>query len=197
LANVVSDISGLVTLKEAAMLDGALSGSISISVADFVLEREFAPEQCTVLIKRGLDVRVVGQEGMELARSYVARDPGIGFGDGVSVALAKISALPVMSVEEKVRRLAESESIECHNIMWLLDQLEADGMYTPEMLQVATTALLRARTPAVRDEAKARIEKYHDRIRKEREVREVSPRCTVLTGAGSPVLMTTTEPDPD
>lgn len=158
---LVSDTSVLIDLQRGGVVDSLFKLSVDIGVPDLLFERELRMWDGPDLTELGLRVLVLDGPGVELAQSYRTREPRLSLPDTFALALARTGSHVLLAGDASLRALAAVEGVECHGVLWVLDQLEGHRILTPTKLRTALRAIAshpRCRLP--RTEIQLRLARY-------------------------------------
>lgn len=157
---LVSDTSVLVDLQRGGVLEIALRLPYDFAVPDLLFERELRMWNGPALEGR---IRVLGleAEGVEIADHYRRADTRLSLPDAFALALAKQGGHTLLAGDASLRAMAESERVECHGVLWVLDEIARCGLAPLSALHAALTAISehpRCRLP--RNEIRKRLEEW-------------------------------------
>ena len=130
-------------------------------VPDLLLELELKGHGGSRLRRLGLEIEETDPSGFSEAQKYLGDVPELSFSDCLAFTLAKTRSWTLLTGDGPLRRLAKEESVECHGVLWILDQIHVFGTAAPEDLHVGLTAISeheRCRLP--RSEILIRLENY-------------------------------------
>jgi hypothetical protein len=158
---LVSDTSVIIDLERGGLLDAIFRLSYEFAVPDLLYERELKASNGEGLKSKGLQVLSLDAAGVQLAQDYRAREAKLSLPDTFALALAKTGNHVLLAGDGSLRDLAGAESVEVHGVLWLLDQLEAQGVLNKRDLDAALTKIAshrRCRLP--KSEINKRLERY-------------------------------------
>lgn len=158
---LVSDTSVLIDLERGGMLRALFRLPFDVGVPDVMYERELRTWGEHDLLTYGLHVLTLAPDGVALAQDYRAREPRLSLPDALALALAKSGDHVLLAGDGALRALAETDGVESHGVLWVLDQLEAARLMTASQLLIGLTAISthpRCRLP--RDEVRKRLTLY-------------------------------------
>ncbi len=162
---LVSDTSVLVDLERGSFLEASFRLPLQFAVPDLLYERELKGYGGEQLIRLGLFVEELNGDEITQAVGYRQRNPSLSVPDSFAIALAKTRAWALLAGDGALRQLANDEDIECHGVLWLLDEIERAATVTIAELQNGLTAISehpRCRLPKV--EVRHRLTSYADRL---------------------------------
>jgi len=164
---VVSDSSCLIDLRKASLLDALLRLPYEILIPNTLFEDEllkFSDAQKRMLIRGGLKVVDLPGERVLRAQQLIRSVPQLSVNDGFAFALAEShDGCILLTGDAHLRSLAVKHKIEVHGILWVIDQMYANGLKTGRTLHRALRAL--ADDPAVRlpkPELSAFLKRFED-----------------------------------
>jgi len=158
---LVSDTSILIDLERGNLLEATFDLSWEFAIPDLLYKRELRDHNGPELLRLGLRVEALDENGVRLALSYRARSSALSLPDTFAIALAKIHGWVLLTGDAQLRRLANVEQIENHGVLWVLDQLLAERGASAELLLQSLTAIAahpRSRLPG--REVKHRLDRY-------------------------------------
>jgi len=110
------------------------------------------------LVELGLRVEELDEDGVKLALSYRQRASKLSLPDTFALALAKSAGFVLLTGDALLRELATAENVECHGVLWVLDQLFSEGVVQPQYLYTGLSAIARhPRCRLPRDEIASRL----------------------------------------
>ena len=158
---LVSDTSVLLDLHRGGLLEPLFNLSFEFGVPDVLFERELKHWDGPALEPLGLKVLVLDADGVTLAQTYRSREPKLSLPDAFALALAKAGGHILLAGDASLRALAQTEHVECHGVLWVIDALEDQGVLGPSQLLDGLTKIsghYRCRLPA--GETQRRLERY-------------------------------------
>jgi predicted nucleic acid-binding protein len=138
---LVSDTSVLIDLERGNLLQATFKLPTPLAVPDVLYERELAPTNGGLLRTLGLRVLSLDAEGTSLAQGYISRTTALSVPDAFALALAKQGGHILVCGDRALRQLAESESVDCHGLLWVLDQLLESVLVPPAEMHQALAAI--------------------------------------------------------
>jgi predicted nucleic acid-binding protein len=158
---LVSDTSVLIDLERGGLLEAIFALPHEFAVPDVLYDREMQGEWGEHLVRLGLRVAEVSEEGVGNALRYRQQRSSLSVPDSFALALAKERAWLLLTGDGQLRELAIGENVECHGVLWLLDIMEEARIPGIQPLHDGLTALAahpRCRLP--RREITIRLERY-------------------------------------
>jgi hypothetical protein len=131
---LVSDTSVLVDLERGNLLQAAFLLPLEFAVPDVLYHRElkdFGGQQLTDL---GLRIEELPPEGVELAKNFRDRKPGLSVPDAFAAALAKTQGWALLAGDGLLRELAAEEAVECRGVLWLMDLMLEEAVVEAQVL---------------------------------------------------------------
>lgn len=123
---LVSDTSVLIDLERAVLLPRAFGLAAEFAVPDVLFEHELRPYGGAALLTLGLRVESLDGDGVARAAAYRRTQRALTVADSFALALAKQTGWILLTGDGALRTLADSEQIESHGILWLLDLMETE-----------------------------------------------------------------------
>ncbi len=164
----VSDTSILIELGRGNLVEHAFRLPCEFIVPDLLYRRELAPYDGKTLLRLGLKVQELDAHHVEQAQAFSARAP-VSLADAFALVLAKASAEALLTGDQNLRRLAETESVTCRGALWVLDQMLAEG--------VADAATLYQGLTAIGNHARCRLPKAEVRSRRQAWAKQAGLAC--------------------
>jgi hypothetical protein len=119
---LVSDTSVLVDLQRGGVLEIALGLPYEFAVPDLLFERELREWEGLAL--EHITVLTLDAGGVELAVGYRRVDAKLSLPDAsFALALAKRGGHTLLAGDASLRAMAQSESVECHGVVWVFDEI--------------------------------------------------------------------------
>lgn len=139
---LVSDTSILIDLERGRLLEVAFGLSYEFVVPDLLYKQELREENGEALIALGLTVAELEPAQATMAQDYHGRTSSrISLPDAFALALAKAHGYVLLTGDQQLRGLAEEESVDCHGVLWVLDQMYHQGAATFDVLYDGLTAI--------------------------------------------------------
>ena len=130
---VVSDTSVLIDLERGGLLEAAFRLPFAFAVPDLLYEKELKAHGSR-LIELGLRIGELDGEGVTQALEYQRRTPALSLPDCFALALAARGNWTLLTGDSRLRRLAEAIRVDCHGLLWLLDEMFSTGAATSRTL---------------------------------------------------------------
>jgi hypothetical protein len=166
---LVSDTSILIDLERCALLHQAFALQVEFVVPDLLYERELRDYGGPDLIALGLRVESLDESDVQRAQEYRLANPRLALPDTFALALARSRSWILLTGDGPLRSLAETERIECHGVLWLIDRMHAASVATAATLHASLERLARhPRCRLPRAEIAARLERFAEHIKLER-----------------------------
>ena len=138
---LVSDTSVLIDLERGSLLVPCFHLSFALAVPDLLYERELKDYGGNHLLELGLRVEALENDGVALSQSYQRNNQSLSMPDSFALALAKTNSQTLLSGDRGLRELAEKEKVECHGVLWLLNQLFKERVSSKSDLHSALEAI--------------------------------------------------------
>lgn len=149
---LVSDTSVLVDLERGLLLDACFQLPFKFAVPDLLYEQELKSYGGDELISLGLIVEDLDSDDVMSALEYRRMVPVLSLPDSFALALAKSREWTLLTADGVLRQLAIKEAVECHGVLWMLDEIHSFGTATAKELYSGLTAISqhpRCRLPKV------------------------------------------------
>lgn len=138
---LVSDTSVLVDLERGSLLEASFRLPFQFAVPDLLYERELKDYGGDELIRLGLTVEELDDDGLTRALEYRHQVPALSVPDSFAFALAQIYQWVLLTGDGALRQLATHEAIECHGVLWVLDEIHSAEVATVQDLHDGLTAI--------------------------------------------------------
>ena len=116
---LVSDTSILIDLERGSLLKTCFRLPFQFAVPDLLYERELKNHGGDNLLRLGLRIEELDSTGVACALRYRREQPLI----SLPVALAARNTWTLLTGDGALRELASEECVDCHGVLWLLDQM--------------------------------------------------------------------------
>ena len=157
---LVSDTSVLVDLQRGGVLEIALQLPYEFAVPDLLFERELRTWDGLAL-EEHVTVLTLDADGIDLAVGYRRTDSRLSLPDAFALALARQGGHTLLAGDASLRAMADAEGVECHGVLWVLDEIARSNLVSLDTLHEALTAIAghpRCRLP--RAEIRKRLEEW-------------------------------------
>ena len=162
---LVSDTSVLIDLERGELIASAFKLSATFAVPDVLFERELRDYGGKELVKLGLKVESLDGDGVALAMRHMQTQRRLTVPDSFALALAKRNGWTLLTGDGPLRELAKAEEVECHGVLWLLDEFETQGAATyMQLLTVLELISAHPRCRLPRREIAIRLSRYAERL---------------------------------
>jgi predicted nucleic acid-binding protein len=135
---IVSDSSCLIDLRKASLLDVFLQLPYEILIPNTLFEDElikFTVEQKEALVRGGLQIVDLPGDGVLRAQKVVGALPHLSIHDGFAFALAEQNpGCILLTGDSGLRNLGEEHRMEVHGVLWIIDEIHANGLAAREVL---------------------------------------------------------------
>ena len=163
---LVSDSSILLEMAKRGLLEAMFRLPFEFAVPDVLFEEELidlGAYSRDDLRRYGLRVEDLDAIGLTTALSYQARRRRLSLVDCFALALSSIKGYALLTGDKTMRTLAETEAIEVHGVLWLMDAMVA--------AKVVPSASILAALIAMRDDPRCHLPAPELAIR----IRQLSP----------------------
>jgi predicted nucleic acid-binding protein len=127
---LVSDTSVLINLERGELIASAFKLSATFAVPDVLYERELRDYGGEDLVRLGLRIESLDGDGVEMAMRHRQVQRQLTVPDSFALALAKRNGWTLLTGDGPLRELARAEGVDCHGVLWLLDEFETQGAAT-------------------------------------------------------------------
>ena len=163
---LVSDTSVLVDLERGSLLEASFRLPFRFVVPDLLYERELKNWGGEELIRLGLAVEELDGDGVRRAITYRRRVPALSLPDCFVLVLAQTRSWILLSGDGALRQLAADETVECHGVLWLLDEMrDADAVGIRDLYDGLTAIAKHPRCRLPKFEIRRRLASYAERLR--------------------------------
>lgn len=137
---IVSDSSALIDLRKGGILELFLKLPFEFVIPDALIESEllsFTKKELAALRKH-MKVATLDGTGVKQARAIVAETPALSLLDGFALVVAtQHPGAILLTGDKRMRQRAESTRIECHGVLWIVEELLKLPNPEIKMLRVA------------------------------------------------------------
>ena len=158
---LVSDTSVLIDLERGSLLDAAFRMPFEFAVPDLLYERELKDHGGDRLCRQGLRVSELDGDGVARALRYRRDRPALSLSDCFALALAAENRWILLTGDAALRGLADAEHVDCHGVLWLMDEMHRTASASAQELHdglAAISAHPRCRLP--KGEIRGRLARY-------------------------------------
>lgn len=120
---LVSDTSVLIDLERGNLIEAVFRLPYEFAVPDVLYDRELKDNNGPELKALGLRIEELDGAGVRRALDYRQTVPQLSFPDALALSLAKTEGYILLSGDQALKGLADSETVECHGVIWVLDQI--------------------------------------------------------------------------
>ena len=112
-----------------------------LAVPDVLYERELRATNGALLVTLGLQVLRLDDAAVAAAQGYLARAKSLSVPDAFALALAKSGGHVLVCGDRALKGLADVESVECHGLFWILDEIVDEGLLPARRVRIALQAI--------------------------------------------------------
>ncbi|WP_164928479.1 PIN domain-containing protein [Gloeobacter violaceus] len=138
---IISDSSCLIDLHKVALIDALLQLPYEVVIPDLLFADEllsFSAEERKAMILHGLKVLSLPGEGVVRASDLSGRHPRLSLYDCFALVLAeRTPGCILLTGDNELRRLAGTQCIEVHGVLWAIDEMHRVGAAASELLYLA------------------------------------------------------------
>jgi hypothetical protein len=152
LAVLVSDTSVIIDLDRGALIEDLFRLPYEFAVPDLLFERELKGPLGDRMVALGLMVEELTPEEVTRAAALKRRQVELSTADTFACVIAEIRGWTLLTGDGGLRSVAAAIGLPMHGVLWLIDQLEAEGIVDGLGLHKALSAISahpRCRLPAV------------------------------------------------
>lgn len=136
---IISDSSALIDLRKGEILELFLKLPFEFVIPDVLIESEllsFSKKEISLLRKQMIVAKLGGDE-VEKARLIVASVPALSLLDGFALVVAeKHPGCILLTGDKRMRLRAEQTSIECHGVLWIIEEIhKAESSHSKALLK--------------------------------------------------------------
>lgn len=163
---LVSDTSVLIDLEQGSLLEASFRLPFQFAVPDLLYERELKNWRGSELLRLGLAVKELDGDEVTCALAYRQRVQALSLPDCFALALAQNRSWTLLTGDSALRRLAEHEGVECHGVLWVLDEMHTAAAATVQELYDGLTKIsMHPRCRLPKPEIRRRLASYADILR--------------------------------
>ncbi len=158
---LVSDSSVLIDLERGELLEHAFSCGLIMAVPDLMYQNELEDVNGPYLRTLGLNVLSLTPAEMEIAQTIKDKRPALSSPDCFALCCALRQGHVLLTGDMNLRNEAIVRNAEVYGLLWLLDQMEACGMFSSTLLHEGLSKIVahpRSRLP--KEEVNARLSKW-------------------------------------
>lgn len=143
---VVSDTSCMIDLRKGGLLGAMLQLPYSFVMPDTLFENEWlglSADEKRALLNLGLEVRTLPGSLVQRAAQYFNQHARLALNDCFALVLAEQNEdCILLTGDSLLRRIAAGKGIEVHGVLWVTDEMEAQGVISVEVLHNALQLFL-------------------------------------------------------
>jgi predicted nucleic acid-binding protein len=134
---VVNDSSALIDLKKGGLLELLVELPFEFLVSDSLVADEllsFTKDEVAFIRRKMTVVSLSGAEVLRV-RHVQSSSPALSFHDCSALVIARRElGWVLLTGDRRLRAKAEAESVECHGILWVVEELAKLKLTTPRVL---------------------------------------------------------------
>ena len=159
---LVSDTSVLVDLERGGLLASAFRLKAKFVVPDLLYDEELREANGVELQALGLAIYELDGAGITRALTFRELVSDLSMPDAAALSLADVYKAILLTGDAKLRELAENKGVECHGLLWLLDQIFADGniLLAGQLYESLLAIKSHPRCRLPRDQVELRLRQY-------------------------------------
>lgn len=138
---LVSDISVLIDLDRANLLEHLFQLPHDFCVPDLLFKRELSSDLGDRLRKLGLDVVDLFPKEVARATSLRRNFKVLSTPDTFAFSVAEARRWTLLTEDLALRRLAEQHGVEMHGLLWIIEEFELKGVVEARSLYRALTEI--------------------------------------------------------
>ena len=119
----MSDTSVLIDLDRGSLVEAVFGLPVEFVVPDLLYERELRQHGGEELRELGLRVEELDGPGVVRALGYRVREPSLSLVHSFALAVAVENRWTLLTGDGVLGQLARSEGVDCHGLLWVLDQM--------------------------------------------------------------------------
>ena len=138
---LVSDTSVLIDLERGSLLETSFRLSFEFAVPDLLFKQELEDYGGQRLIELGLRIEELDEEGTKQAINFKREIPSLSTPDSFAFALASKNSWTLLAGDGALRKLANTQKVNCHGVLWLMDQMQNESVATIKELHTGLQAI--------------------------------------------------------
>jgi len=139
---LVTDTSVIIDLEHGSLLEASFRLDCRFVVPDLLykeeLKKNFNGEE---LMRLGLVIEQLDDDGASLAQAYRLQNLHLSRPDCSALALARTLPGVLLTGDNDLKQFAIEKSVECHGVLWLLDEMGNAGVANFQQLYNGLTAM--------------------------------------------------------
>lgn len=142
---------------------GVLAGAFRLSdefVSPDVILAELVTVDPQVIIRHGCRVEHLTPDDYGTLQRLVTEHSGPSVSDLTALLISMREGLMLLAGDSKLRKAAETEGVEVHGILWLLDRMIAETVLSERKAAAALRSMLDCDARLPRDECERRLLKW-------------------------------------
>lgn len=125
---LISDTSVVIDLERSGLIEQVFALPFRFIVPDALYVQEIRDYGGERLCALGLEVRELSGKQVAEAQRLRGLERRISIHDSYALSLAKGEVGILLAGDGALRRLAETEEVRCHGVLWIFDRLEEHGI---------------------------------------------------------------------
>ena len=138
---LVTDTSVIIDLEHGSLLEASFRLDCRFVVPDLLYEQELENFNGEELMRLGLVIEQLDDDGASLARTYLLQSRRLSPPDCSALALARTLPGVLLTGDNDLKQFAIEKSVECHGVLWLLDEIGDAGVASFQQLYNGLTAM--------------------------------------------------------
>jgi len=138
---IVSDTSVLIDLERGGLLEHAFACGMTIAVPDLLYQVELEPYNGAYLQKLGLGVATLSPGEVALAQTIKVECIALSLPDCFALSCALRTDHALVTGDKVLRAEAEQRNAQVYGLLWFLDQMDASGRVSKEILHEGLTKI--------------------------------------------------------
>lgn len=131
---LLSDTSVLMDLERGALLETAFRLPFSFVVSDLLYKRELEALYGQRLKALGLHIESLDSCALQSALRFRKQELHLSLPDAFALTLANLHGWILLTGDSALRKFAQTKTVHCHDVLWLLEQMHRYKCDTPEAL---------------------------------------------------------------
>ena len=138
---LVSDTSVIIDLERGDLIEPVFRLDYEFVVPDLLYEQELRPHGGERLLELGLGTVELDEHGVDSALRQRKQVRSLSLPDVFAYTLARLNDWVLLTGDGPLRALAERTNVECHGVLWVLDELETADLVDASRLHDALSRI--------------------------------------------------------